>query len=108
MKKPRYKIGDPVECRLGTFRIIKMRSRRSTKIEQLKHTFPSTWVYQVSDGHSWYWSESSMKSKIKCPNCGNEGYEHVTGCNYCGLSPADYESVYDMGGNGLDGFSTAF
>ena len=86
--KPKYRVGDKVENRRGTFTIID-RKYRDKEIRTTIHIFPETWLYKLDDGRVWFFAENTLKSAIECVNCGNEGWDWIYGCEFCGLSPDD-------------------
>lgn len=102
-KKPKFRIGDTVKiCRTGQIvqvtNCIYQESRTTPAINAyvngktsvVQTTLKEDWLYKLSDGRSWRFSEECLESATECPNCGAVGWDWVTGCGKCGLSPEDF------------------
>ena len=88
MKKPKFKVHEKVSNCRGIYQIKELKHRPEMRTSI--HIFPETFVYRLNDGHSWWFEESILKSRIECVNCGNEGWDWHIGCNFCGLTPEDF------------------
>ncbi len=82
VSRPKFQVGDKVERRSKIFTVIEVRDAQAS--------IAGSYVYRLNDGHQWYHAESLLTSKIRCPNCGSEGYNHLTGCDFCSISPEDF------------------
>lgn len=52
-------------------------------------TMSEYFAYKLSDGRAWRFIEDTLDSATPCPNCDIVGWDWITGCVECGLSPGD-------------------
>lgn len=57
-------------------------------------TISAHYQYKIDDEKSWRHAENTLESRIICPNCIEIGWDWITGCDRCGLTPQDGESRY--------------
>ena len=96
MLKPKLRIGDKVKTHRGIFRIIEMKKQEAIATHAIKirpdgsilvspTTISEHWTYRLDDGHIWRFAEDILIPL--CPHCESEGWDWVSGCGECGLSP---------------------
>jgi hypothetical protein len=102
-KKPRFRIGDTVKIR-KTGDVVKITDRiyqQPKPVQAIKvYTDGKTsvgssflgedWLYKLTGARSYRFSEECLESAVECPCCGAVGWDWVTGCGDCRLSPEDF------------------
>lgn len=102
MLKPRFQIGDKVKIK-RTGQIVQVTVRfyqpakqtPAIKIYETGKTAVTTgllkedWLYKLTGDRCYRFSEECLESATECKNCGAIGWNWVTGCGECGLSPED-------------------
>ncbi|HEY9874480.1 MAG TPA: hypothetical protein V6D12_13650 [Candidatus Obscuribacterales bacterium] len=82
--KQMFRIGDRVRVRetliFGTVTEVTRSKHRYAYRLKSERIHPRHWVH-----------EDILKSATQCPTCKNTGWDWITGCGYCSLTPADFE-----------------